>query len=91
MASAASRSHDEHLPPVSLRRNYVLATELELRGAQGMSETSGDPEDDDRRNVAAKLVNIAQPLDISGSGIPPKGLGTSQLKRKQLEHLTEPR
>jgi hypothetical protein len=71
---------------VSLRRDYVQATELELRGAQGISETSGDPEDYDRRYVATKLLNIAQPLGISGSGIPPKGLGTSQLKVKAPEH-----
>jgi hypothetical protein len=53
---------------VRLQRDYVQATELELRGAQRMSEPSGDPEDDDRRYVAAKLVNIAQPLD--GSQVP---------------------
>jgi hypothetical protein len=75
MASAASRSHDEHLPSVSLRRDYVQATELELRGAQGISETSGDPEDYDRRYVATKLLNIAQPLGISVPAFRQRGSG----------------
>lgn len=70
MASAASRSHDEHLPSVSLRRDYIQAAELELRGAQGMSETSGDPEDYDRRYAATKLLNIAQPAREPQSRLP---------------------
>ena len=83
MASAEIRSHDEHLSAcaaVHLRRDYVLTTELELRRVQPMSETSGRArEDDDRRYVATKLVNIAQSRDRSEACCertsPPGGIG----------------
>ena len=56
-----------------LRRDYVRATELELQQAHSPSLKPREArEDDDRRYVAAKLVNIAQSLDRSQFGIPPK-------------------
>src|SRR5450432_3310374 len=69
MANAEIRSHDEYLSPVSLNLRRGTA-ELQLQQTQPISQASGGPQNDDRRYVAAKLVNIAQCLDrpISKAG-----------------------
>ena len=64
MADAEIRSHDEYLSPVNLNLRRGTA-ELQLQQTQPISQASGGPQDDDRRYVAAKLVNIAQSLDGS--------------------------
>ena len=65
MAGAEICSHDEHLLPVHLRRDYGLTVDLELRSGRPRLKRRQAPDDDDRRCVAAKLVNIAQSLHRS--------------------------
>jgi hypothetical protein len=68
MAGAEICSHDEHLLLVHLRRDYGLTVDLELRSERPRLKLRQAPDDDDRRCVAVKLVNIAQSLDRSSHG-----------------------
>ena len=48
------------LDAMRLPRNYVQGSKRELSPAQSCEKPRKTPKDDDRRYVAAKLVNIAQ-------------------------------
>src|SRR5450432_676096 len=79
MAGAEICSHDEHLLPAHLRRDYGLTVDLELRSERPRLKRRQALDDDDRRCLASKQVNIAQSLArISSIAFRPKQRRSSQ-------------